>query len=699
MKNKKQYSLSVKKQAGAAFLIAMVVLASVAAFYFMGQFGAVSQKQVRQGERVASLAKAKKALIAYAVNYVDSNPGEMGFLPCPDISAATAPDGNEENLCSGARNQSFVGRLPWRTLDIAPLLDESNECLWYAVSGYYKNTSSVGGKTEMLNDDTNGMLQIYNADGNAIYESAEDRVVAVVIAPNAAVQNQLRNTEEETDQCRGNYTVTNYLDDSGGINNGVFNGNADQADSIIKAGTNSAVGATPFNDLIITITRDEIWNAIERRNDFTTKIQGLTDEIARCLTVYANATTKKNLPWPVGELDLSATTYRDDASYIDMDVTTSLSYFGRLPNIVTASETQLEANAGAGGSADLGDTTVIGPPDCSQCKKKYEKYIEELAEELADYRLDVIEANDDYQICLDDPEKTQAECDEDLAEDLLDAKNKYEKELAKIEEDELADYLDCLDKFTCTATGGGTVADCDDCQAEYDAAVEDAKAELDKELADVDRTYDRCIRRARNDEDDIASCEEEKQEDTAEANEDYTEDVVEAQAMLDVCSTANSCSGGEGSKGIDFVLFDTSDPTAASNCLATKEQKLWHNWKDHFFYAVSGNFAPGEKTDVTCTTGGDCISVGGVKRAGAVIFSAERLNGVTRNDPSGLDEAGNPDTDSKNDISNYLEGSNATNHPDAAGNGAYSTGAGNDYMVCINENVAVGGVVDKAVCQ
>jgi len=139
MKNKKQYSLSVKKQAGAAFLIAMVVLVSVAAFYFMGQFGAVSQKQVRQDNRVASLSDAKKALIAHAVNYIDGyyasgdkHDGEMGFLPCP-TNGVNPTEGVQDLNCE-AENINAIGRFPWRSLDMPPQFDESNEWLLYAVS-------------------------------------------------------------------------------------------------------------------------------------------------------------------------------------------------------------------------------------------------------------------------------------------------------------------------------------------------------------------------------------------------------------------------------------------------------------------------------------------------------------------------------------------------------------------------------------
>lgn len=357
----KTVTTNIKQQAGAALLIGMVVLASMAAFYLMGQFGPVSQKQIRQDNRVASLAYAKKALIAYAVNYIDTSTnagikhdGEMGFLPCPDRSSAGLAEGIQDGACE-AVNVNTIGRFPWRSLDLPPQFDESNECLWYAVSGYYKSNP----KTEMLNEDTNGLFNIYNAQGNLIYgNSPEDRVVAVLIAPNAAAQGQTRVLDAGAVRCKGDYTEGNYLEGDAvlGIDNSVLSGAVDTTDDFIKAGTNTA-----FNDLILTITRDEIWRAVKRRRDFITNIQTLTNNLAQCLVAYGNDTPvvgqPSYLPWPA-EVNLSFADYRVDASYVDAVPATSL--LGRLADDVTNSQLALDNNS----------FTVGGATTIATCKKQ-----------------------------------------------------------------------------------------------------------------------------------------------------------------------------------------------------------------------------------------------------------------------------------------------------------------------------------------
>ena len=288
---RQQFKLNISRQSGAALLIGMVVLASVAAFYLMGQFGAKSQKQERQESRVESLAQAKKALIAYAVTYVDTHPGEMGFLPCPDtdaLSGLNTDEGHQDTQC-GAANMNSIGRLPYRALELGPQKDDANECLWYAVSGYYK----ISVKTQMLNEDSNGMLEVYNASGFKIYgNTAEDRVVALVIAPGLSLNQNRGIVDTNTEQCGGNYTASNYLDsgDAGAITVDNFNvSGADVVDDFIKAGTNSnTLNPNPFNDLLVTITRDEIWNAVKRRNNYQQSLRDLTREIAVCLKGYGD---------------------------------------------------------------------------------------------------------------------------------------------------------------------------------------------------------------------------------------------------------------------------------------------------------------------------------------------------------------------------------------------------------------------------
>jgi len=663
-------------------LIAMVVLASVAAFYLMGKYGAVSEQHERQDNRVAALAEAKKALIAYAATYIDTHPGEMGFLPCPDTDegGANPEEGQQDVGACGNLNTNTIGRLPYRSLDIAPQKDEANECLWYAVSGYYKNAP----KTEMLNEDTNGMLQISNAAGAVIYgNNPEDRVVAAVIAPGTNLNQDRSGGVANTEQCGGNYTVANYLEGDGVIDNSVLNNNPDQADSFIKAGTNSESGAPAFNDLILTITRDEIWNAVKRRRDYRTRMEDLTQKIANCVVAYGNAGSVKNLPWP-SDLDLSATGYRDDTSYADSATPASL--LGRLPDLVSNSEAQLDASgSGSGGPPDFGGAVPTDPPSCNQCKKDYDKYLEELAEELAEYRLDIAEANTDYQTCLLDPTKTEPECDAELADELADAKKDYNEELDEIAADELADYQACLVKHTCTTVSGGFVADCTGCQSDYDKAIADAIKKRDKELNGIPGQYTSCIKKAKGDPDDIADCEKEREEDIADANEDYAEDVAEAQALLELCSSVNSCPTGGGSKGIEKMI---------SSCLVTPDFELWQHWKDHFFYVVSGDFSPGSSSAVCA---GNCVTVAGTPRAGIVLFSGERQPGVDRNDPIGKDVVGTADTDSRLTIGNYLDGSNAGNYQDAAGNKTYDW-FGNDYLYCINPNATAGDPLSSAEC-
>lgn len=82
-----------------------------------------------------------------------------------------------------------------------------------------------------------------------------------------------------------------------------------------------------------------------------------------------------------------------------------------------------------------------------------------------------------------------------------------------------------------------------------------------------------------------------------------------------------------------------------------------------------------------CTS---CLTVNGGANpyAAVVIYSGERLAGQQRTVPPN-------DADTKQTISNYLEGNNATNYPDATGNGDYQTGTNNDIAYCINEDMTV----------
>lgn len=113
---------------------------------------------------------------------------------------------------------------------------------------------------------------------------------------------------------------------------------------------------------------------------------------------------------------------------------------------------------------------------------------------------------------------------------------------------------------------------------------------------------------------------------------------------------------------------------------------LWRNWKDHLFYAVAGSFRPDASPHSSC---GTCLTVNGAgSHAAVVLFSGARLPalGQVRDEPPA-------DADTRGAIGNYLEGRNASNHPNATGNADYQSGAAgttfNDVLYCIDPALSV----------
>ena len=113
----------------------------------------------REDRTAAALRQAKEALIAYAITYSDTHPDQViGYLPCPDDGSQ--PEGVSALVCGTAR-VSQLGRLPWRTLGLGPLHDSDGQCLWYAVSGTYKNNPKSG----LMNWDSSGQFEVFGPDG------------------------------------------------------------------------------------------------------------------------------------------------------------------------------------------------------------------------------------------------------------------------------------------------------------------------------------------------------------------------------------------------------------------------------------------------------------------------------------------------------------------------------------------------------
>jgi type II secretory pathway pseudopilin PulG len=376
------------KQQGAILIIMLVILIIGFAAILVNSLSLSRVKNTRNENTTAVLAQAKDALIGFAVTYGDTHSNSVhGFLPCPDTDGNNGlqMEGSEEtgggSTCApsnpGNIDVSVIGRLPWKTLGLATLRDGDGECLWYVVSGTYKDNP----KTGMMNWDTNGQLQAYGPDGTLL----ANQVVAVIIAPGAAQSGQNRSdpsTPPVAPVCGGNYTVVNYLD-----NDTVHSiNNTDIATGKFIQGT----GSGNINDRFVYITRADIWNAVQKRTDFdptnpNNPLKLLTRQVARCISGYGHynlgwptgsgwsaGSSSKALPWPA-PLKLGTNQLSDYA--VNANYTDSVSpiytgnplyagpplYAGRVPYNVATSKSASNNSLGSDLMTSTGSCRLIGP--------------------------------------------------------------------------------------------------------------------------------------------------------------------------------------------------------------------------------------------------------------------------------------------------------------------------------------------------
>lgn len=279
----------------------------------------------------AVLAEAKAALLEHAVLNPDLNPGESISLPCPDIDASGSfIEGEAHDTACGAAGVTVMGRLPWRTLGLPALKDAGSECLWYVVSGSFKRAGPA--TASMINPDSNGQLQRVDLDSGVVVQGAlaQDRPVAMVIAPLRPVNGQTRPAATAGARCSPGFAAASFLDTDGAssISNAGVSGAADTID---------VLGSYPsanldHNDQIVTITRAEIEHHVYERPDFGTQMRSLGVAAAACVAHYAatnpGGVDDRRLPWPA---PVALADYRDDTAYDDAGPGLLA---GRLPDIV-----------------------------------------------------------------------------------------------------------------------------------------------------------------------------------------------------------------------------------------------------------------------------------------------------------------------------------------------------------------------------
>jgi hypothetical protein len=326
-------------QTGAVLIILLIILVLGTSAYLLSELNnRVEFNLNNQSQTIRALGQAKEAVLGYALNYVDRYPGKYGFLPCPDMDdddATSWEEGVSHGNC-GVRYESQLGRFPWRTLGLPPLYDGTGECLWYAVAGSYKASSSA--QATMLNEDSSGSLEVLAAEETGALSSltgsqAQDLAVAVIIAPGKMIANQSRiTTGNAVDICGGHYGAISYLEKIAGIDNAQIqlDDSLNLPDKIYQVVT-SQDDEGFINDRFIYITREELFSRIRQRTDFMKKMQELTRTVAKCIANYATSTEDKRLPWAA---PVTLSDYRLNAAYND----NSDLLVGRVSNIVNHSD-------------------------------------------------------------------------------------------------------------------------------------------------------------------------------------------------------------------------------------------------------------------------------------------------------------------------------------------------------------------------
>jgi len=210
------------KQSGVTLILFLVFLVlGLSAFVLSKLKKPTDWMLENQAQTAKVLRQAKEALIGFAMTYAETHPGQpQGYLPCPDH------DGDGSASTCGDQGHSVIGRFPWKTMGLPPLRDGSGECLWYAVSGTYKNNFK-----QVLTSNDDGLFIVRNTNeymitGDGVVSEDDlpldidtevHQTIAIIFAPGKPLirqdgKNQTRATTDDT-ECGDGALPDDYLDD------------------------------------------------------------------------------------------------------------------------------------------------------------------------------------------------------------------------------------------------------------------------------------------------------------------------------------------------------------------------------------------------------------------------------------------------------------------------------------------------------
>lgn len=344
-----------RTQHGAALLLSLVMLGLLITLFVAVLVNDLVRDNTRRQQTSDALARAKEALIGFAVSVnlapVPDCTGapncvRPGDLPCPDIDddgSADAPCGSADGSTGQNRR---LGRLPWRTLGLPDLRDGDGERLWYAVSNNFKNNTrtqcSNPGDAGCLNSSTGGTITLSDRDGTLINDGSDPNppsgIIAVVISPGTTLRRDGAGSPQDR-SCAGgtcspagdtsgtctsaNPLLTakcnpvNYLDVvSGGEDNANFE-DGSSFDGFINGPILAADGHPIVNDSVLPIKYEDLMPLLEHR---------VAREASNCLAAYASVSGGR-YPWAASVGDYADGTY-DNVQNLR---------FGRMPDTFSQS--------------------------------------------------------------------------------------------------------------------------------------------------------------------------------------------------------------------------------------------------------------------------------------------------------------------------------------------------------------------------
>jgi hypothetical protein len=280
---------------GAALIMLMALLTMGVLYFLVVQLEAVSiyERESRQGGGGDSLAQAREALLGYAATYRDDSTHStevFGYLPCPDMTG----NGDAAGSC-GHAGEASVGLLPYKTLGLPDLRDSSGNCLWYAVSGSFKNNpkgidATLPWTSAPLNWDTQGQFKVVDSGGTTTLVAPDDAhggAAAVIFAVGPPLGSQSRTAGTQAPCYTNPAQIAAYLD--GGNNTIAAIAAASSATITLTQGL--VKDATTDNDRLAWVTPKEIFDRVVNRKDFSNALTAspvghvnkLTNEIKAAL--------------------------------------------------------------------------------------------------------------------------------------------------------------------------------------------------------------------------------------------------------------------------------------------------------------------------------------------------------------------------------------------------------------------------------